>query len=456
VEWLAVAFALLIVHAALFRKLIYPSIGDSIGYRTLARRLVESGLFSAVAYDPIRTYGYPLFLSPLVLIERFTSIPLELLAAELQCAVYLSAAWLLRSEIRRISRRLSEWVFIAFCLNVFVLGYVAETLTESLTLSLITLVGWCWLWSVRSFRSRSWMLAATTGSLLAGFAVMVRPANLFLVAAWIVGQAMLALRRRIGPRIGEASRRAAVFVLALAAVAAPCIPQFYNNIIFGRVATPLLASDLPTLQLFVGIRNLKIVYGLNPLPAVAVQYVNPFAIATSSSIDRNQPLRWYRENPGAGLATIILHEFALLDQDFLFIYIVDISPPYRIPLTMINHAGIGLAVYALWLSIRARTSGGRRMPILRISWPVISLFIVGVCAIYGGSQVEARYGLPLILIAAPLAVGAIFQLRYASGRRRALVAGMIAFYTISAVLASQWMRSQSPVIVKLENAHLFR
>ena len=75
-EWLGACFALLFVHAALFRKIIYSaSIGDAIEYQTLARRIADSGLFSAAAYAPARTYGYPLFLSPLASLEKLTSIP---------------------------------------------------------------------------------------------------------------------------------------------------------------------------------------------------------------------------------------------------------------------------------------------------------------------------------------------------------------------------------------------
>src|SRR5450759_5488452 len=88
-EWLAVAFALVVVQAALFRNLIYAaSCCDAIGYRNLAGGIVDHGLFSAAAFDGLRTYGYPLFLSVLQLLGRLTSIPIPLLASEVQLCVY--------------------------------------------------------------------------------------------------------------------------------------------------------------------------------------------------------------------------------------------------------------------------------------------------------------------------------------------------------------------------------
>src|ERR1019366_5430450 len=109
-----------------------------------AKRILDKGLFSAAGFSNLRTYGYPLFLSAFRLVERFTSVPAAWLAVEFQLCIYLLAVWLLRNEIRRISWRFGQWLFVALCLNVFVLIYAAETLTESLSLSLIVLLGSCW------------------------------------------------------------------------------------------------------------------------------------------------------------------------------------------------------------------------------------------------------------------------------------------------------------------------
>jgi hypothetical protein len=452
-EWLAVAFALLCVHAAFFRKLIYSaSCCDAAGYQELGRNIVDHGLFSAAAFSALRTYGYPLFLSALRLLERFTTIPLALLTTEFQLCIYLLAVWLLRNEIRRIWWRFGQWLFVAFCLNVFVLIYAAEALTESLSLSIVVLLGWCWLWSVRIFRSRRWMLAAATGGLLAGLAVMVRPANLFLPAAWIAGQAFLVLSRRIGPRPGEATRRAAVFVLMLVAVAVPSVPQFYNNIVFANAMTPLVAFDLGSLQVNVGITKLKYATARPPVKALEIYYVNPFADAANGiRIDPAHPLRWYRENPIAGFKTVLLHAFALLDQDLIFPFIVDLSPSYRIPLAVLNHVGIGLALWALWLWIRSGRRVGRDGPLLRISLPLVMIYILGVVVIYGTACVEARFGLPLILLAAPLALAAIRHFQRLTTRRLVLPGATIAVYTVLAIATSGWMRSQSPAISEWEH-----
>ena len=450
-EWLAVACALLIVHAAFFRRLIYfPScpVCDAVLYQDLARHILDNGLFSAAAFCDFRTYGYPLFLSALGWLERFTSVPLSLLAMETQLGIYLLAGWLLRNEICRISWQAGRCLFVALCLNVFVLVYAAETMTESLSLTIAVLLAWCWLWSLRIFRSRKWMPAAITGGVLAGFAVMVRPANLSLLAAWVAGQAILVLSRRIGPHPGEAVRRSPVFALMLGAIAVPCIPQLYNNIVFGKAATPLVAHDLASFQINTGITSLKYITGRPPIPISQIYYVNPFAKA--ANIDPGHPLRWYRENPASGFKTLSLHAFALLDQDFIFPYVVDLTPPYRIPLAVLNHVGIGLAAWALWLWIWHDPRFGAG-PILRITLPVIMLYIFGVFVICGAAVVEARFGLPLILLAAPLAGAAIRHFLRLPARRLVLPGATVAVYTAMAIGASGWMRSQSPAISNLEH-----
>jgi hypothetical protein len=443
IEWLAIAVSLFIVHAAFFRKLMFTGwCCDGAGYQEIARHITSHGMFSSEAFNDMRTYGYPLVLSLLGLVERVTSIPLTLLSTEFQAGIYLLAAWLLRNEIQRIDLRLGRWVFVVLCLNVFVLTYAAETLTESPTLSIILLLASCWLWSVRRFRSRRWALTALAGGVLAGFSVMVRPANLFLPVAWIAGQATLMMFRRVGPRPGERVRRVAVFVLTLTAIAAPSVPQLYNNIVFGHKATPLVAFDQGRDTIAWGVRHLKFVTGLPPVSNVDVPYINPYAIHTNSS----SPLSWYRDNPAAGIKTIFWHSFALIDQDFIYPYVVDLSPSYRIPLALINHIGIGLAVYALWLWLKAARRPGKGRPILRINAPFTACYILGVFAVYCTVRVDARYGLPLILLAGALAVPAVRHLKQLPVRRLIVPAVAVAVYTTAAIAASGWMRSLAPLI----------
>jgi hypothetical protein len=145
-----------------------------------------------------------------------------------------------------------------------------------------------------------------------------------------------------------------------------------------------------------------------------------------------------------------LHAFALIDQDFLFPYVVDLSPWYRIPLAVLNHLAIGLAGWALWLWIRAaRRRGGS--PILRISLPVVMLSIIGVFVICGGTGVEGRFGLPLILFAVPLAGSAIRYFRRLPARSLVFSGAAIAAYIALAVATSGWIRNQSPEIAGLHD-----
>src|SRR5262249_21104685 len=244
-EWLAAACAILFAHFCLFRNLSHPAVCcDAEGYSDLSEAITHFGITSPQSYSLVRTYGYPLFLAVLRLLQRGTSLPFRLVILEWQLAFYLFAAWLLRREIARSSRHLAALAFIGLCANVFVLIYTAEMLTESLSLTISVLLAACWLWSVRVFRSKRYLLAVFTGSALAGYGVMVRPANLYLVGAWVVGQVILAWKRRMNPRSGEWKRRAAALALMSMGIVLPMVPQTYNNLVIAEKLTPLIAADL--------------------------------------------------------------------------------------------------------------------------------------------------------------------------------------------------------------------
>ena len=74
--------------------------------------------------------------------------------------------------------------------------------------------------------------------------------------------------------------------------------------------------------------------------------------------------------------------------------------------------------------------------------------------IYGATRVEARYGLPLILLVVPLAAGGFRRLRRLPTRPLILVASAIVLYAITGYLTSEWMRSLSPPIIKWQHTHL--
>src|SRR5262249_41612739 len=150
-------------------------------------------------------------------------------------ALYLLAAAFVRRRLAELWPSIAPWAFAAIALNAFVLSYVPESLTESLSLTLILFGTGCWLGLVagRGPVGRH----VPIGSLLMGTAVMVRPANLFALGAWTVAVVLVGTSRRLPARTWVA----VAFVL-MAGAALPMVPQYVNNVRNYGQCTPLIVA----------------------------------------------------------------------------------------------------------------------------------------------------------------------------------------------------------------------
>jgi hypothetical protein len=440
-EWLALALAVLVAHLFHWRLLEYPSEYDSQGYRNIADEFVREGLFTRYQWSEIRTYAYPLLLSVLVRAARALGAPAGWVVFEAQLALYLLAAAFLRRRLAVPWPAFAPWAFVAIVLNPFALSYVPESLTESVTLSLILLAAGCWL---ALFAGRgpawSWVLA---GSLILGTAVMVRPANLFALAAWGVALAALFVARRPPARAWLPCALALVVGCVL-----PIVPQYANNVRnYGR-HTPLVVASLGTKQQYWGIANIKYATVVFPAPARSalverprVFYVNPLAAGTAA--DEHSPLSWYLEYPGAGALTLALHVFNMLDQDLLFTYSRDLDPWYRIPVGVVNHALVALALIGAGvLAARAR-----RDPGLALGAAGLAAYALAHVGLHATTLVEMRFGLPLLLLASPLASAAVRALlARPAWYPRLLAAAFVVAWIAGSLSLSHWVRQQAPLI----------
>jgi hypothetical protein len=355
---------------------------------------------------------------------------------EVQLALYLAAALYFRAGMVRIAPSAARIVFAAVALNAIALSYTPESLTESLSLTLIIVVAGAWLRVLASATAPP-PRALVAGMLAAAFAMMVRPANVFVLAAWLVAVLAVAVAHRW-------TWRATAFaaIASIACVAIAFAPQIAINLRFYDQATPLPAASLGHNQQIWGIANLKYGTAMPPVPLPSVFYVNPFAQARP--VDEARPLRWYRDNPGAGAATLALHAFNMVDQDLLFSYSRDLDPWYRIPLGVLTHGCVALALLGLWRWSRyaARDSSGR------VAVVALVAFVGFHLAVHVFTAVEMRFGLPLLLVAFPL--GAWYAADFAGTGRRGkhvlLVAAWVVFWVGASLAVSTWVRDQSPSI----------
>ncbi len=430
-EWLVLAAAVAIAHGFYARIVRYPSDFDAVNYLQIAADIVANGLFRPFYYANVRTYGYPLFLAALERASAVTGLDWRLLVFEVQLVVYLGACVALRHAVARRAADFAPWVLATLALNVFALSYTPESLTESLSASLVMLAAALWI----RMREPGAALATPVlmGSLLVSYAVMVRPAALFALAAWVAALVLLAVERRPGWR-----RTALLAALLVVGSAAPVAPQIVNNVRNYGEATPLVVARLGTNQQIWGIQYLKYATALPPVPLPSVFYDNP--MLAGRPIDSAHPLAWYVRYPSAGVRTLALHAFNMLDQDLLFTYARTLDPWYRIPLAIVNHAMLALAMVAAVLMARR----GRAFTVTGLA---LAAFVLAHVALHATTAVEMRFGLPLLVLAGPMAAWTVRTLaRIPSAGPRAATAAFVVAWVALALLLSDWVRAQAPQI----------
>jgi hypothetical protein len=437
-EWIALVLAIALAHLFYLRIVAYPSSYDARNYFQIADDINRNGLFSKFFYSDLRTYAYPLFLAMLLRAASLVHVPVGWLMFEMQLALYLIAAYFVRQRLVTLWPAFAGWAFIGIVLNVFALSYTPESLTESVSLSLILATAGCWL----AFVLRPTWQRVLAGSIAVGVAVMVRPANLFVLVAWAVGVTAVCVAQRPAARIVSGAA-----VALIAGVALPMVPQYINNLRHYDAPTPLVSARLGHNQQIWGIANLKYATAMPPVPNPSIFYENPFAKVGPA--DDDSPMSWYVQHPRAGALTIGLHTFNMLDQDLLFTYSRDLDPWYRIPVGVATHAIVLCALIGIVMLIRrARTDGNCALAAI-----TVLAFIVAHIALHATTAVEMRFGLPLLALAVPAAIAAIRELARASMRTRVFAATAVICYTAAALMLSDWVRQQAPSIRAWEAAH---
>ena len=434
-EWVCVAFAAVVAHAFLLHEWFFPSAWDAQSYVDIAKDIAERGLIRKFHGSDFRTYGYPFTVSLVFRAAAWTGVSFVLLLFELQFLAYCGAALFLRRSLVPIGANAARIVFGGVLVNFYALIYTPESLTESISLTLLVFTAGWW---VRLWRDgiTAWPLLA--GSVTVGFALMVRPANAFMIAAWVFGFVLLTWRQR--PPVARALLHAILLVLA---VALPMAPQIRNNVIHYAKWSPMVFADLGQLQQSLGVQNLKYATALPPVPRAPVYYNNPLYAGTT--LDEGAPWSWYLDYPLRGAATIALHTFNLTDQDLLFTYSRDLAPWYRVPLGIVNHAVVALGLLGIvLLGQRVYAAGDLRW---RDAYLTLFALIGANLAVYAWTAVEMRFGSVLLLVLFPLAGYAVLRVAATPGARakRAVALGTAA-YVVLALALSAWVRDQSALI----------
>jgi hypothetical protein len=363
----------------------------------------------------------------------------RLLAFLAQIPILIGAALFGAFAARRpTTLRSPDWaVYWALALNPLLLSHATESLTDFLSAALV-FVGWASSLPppLDSGRSSGWREEgrAILAFLAVGCAAAIRPAN--IAVAFALGVCWVLKGRMFG------RPRARVWLVAVASLALPLVPQVLINARQHRQFSPLVVGDLYLEARYYGLRNLKYAGVVIPGEGERLFYENPF-YTPSAPTWRQFALT----HPARCAATLALHAFALVDYDFPFTYITQWRPWYRWPLRLSVDLFVFVAAISLSRALRRWLAGNRRS---RRDFGTIAAAIVTLClvAVYLLSSIETRYSLPLFFIWTPAVVNAA---RHAIGflrRRPAARAWKTALMSalLLAVCAglSTWLSAQAP------------
>ncbi len=396
----------------------YPPCCDALQYVEMARYYEANGLSPYAPHADVRTFGYPWFLSMVSRAAGAVGMPLRAAVFVAQLAMYFGFALFLR---RRLSMLFGPGagaaVFYGLTFNVLLFPYLALSLTDGFSVILLLGAGCLLIGVSTDDRPRMLAFRSVLLGLLVGFAVVVRPANLWFVSLIVIGALLVLRKRGLAPgRPGVRASLSALLFVAIAAIAglAATLPQSAVNWARARQATPLPIYDLKTKQVEAGLRNIK--YATSMVGgAKGLFYRNPLFPESKA----RHGIEWYVHEPLRGAATLALRMFGGFDFDYLFPYIYDLRPSYRPLLFVISQLivffGLGGVVMLAWPALAQRVLGALAAD--RFCWKapigagqVFIPVFVAWAAIYGVSAIENRFALPMITLLMPVAVAAISTL----------------------------------------------
>jgi hypothetical protein len=432
---------------------------DARGYYELAKIIGENGVFrfsdDKHTMDPafhvlfeLRTYGYPLFVAICSLFTNHDKLAVQIVVFNMQLLIYILTCHFAAKCLGSVFRApgFTTCLYTCTVLNPFLLIYATELLTDLLSAVTIYLVLVLVLKAGLDRgryddpsgepcdRPQQRLRIVFIASVLAGFSAMLRPANVSIVLALLVIFSMgVALTRRL-PLIQ--------LVAMGLGLAIPFVPQLANNYRTFHKIQPIVVGNLRQEQLLMGVRFLKygtVVIG-NEDPRLC--YDNPFIRPSIS-----KPADFLRKRPLGYALTLLLHAFALVDQDFPFPYIRDLHPWYRWPLSILNYVFLAGVIYGILMAIR-RFARRRRVDKETFAALAILIMSVSYLTLYIPCDAENRFSLPLLLLWSPFFVNGLLRLRLVLASRCYQRAGRAAVSLVvfvgCCIWLSSWMQMQAP------------
>ncbi len=382
-----------------------PLYYDAKNYVRAANGIRSGGLLSAWPGAGLRTYGYPLALSiPLAAADALKVAPVVGIFL-FQWTLFVGSARLAVNTLFDAPRTRS-FAFIAVAANPLLVVYTPQALTESLTITCILFATACLGGAYRAHSPVSKAAWLAFGSLTAGFALEVRPGNLFVPISYCVGAVLVLWMSRT-----RLSRLAlvALAVLTLVGIGAPMVPQIMVNWHKYGIVSALPKKNIAEIQLQYGIQNLRYATNVSDCGKGGIYFTNPLAASSSSEspsseLSTSKILRFYAFNWPNGPETAAIHVFSALDPRPFLTYQTAYGASYERALQALTLAIIGLAGLAIanapWSIRRIQPDG--------VFLGATTLFSLAVLTI---SAVELRFGIVVVTSLSILAASGAARLK---------------------------------------------
>jgi hypothetical protein len=376
--------------ALTLRHHAYPSAGDSWWYVFYAFRFRINGLL--YDFGTIRTYGYPLFLTPLTYISGFSQERLFITASAVQSALYGAAALWVSVKMRLIGGCWSLATLLTVLFNPVALALVTDTLTDGLSFTLVIALTALALDLARPYRLWRTNFSIFAGAFIAAFAMMLRPGNLPVLIAWHLAMVLAII---LAPQWRDV-RRVLLITSATALLVAGAVfwlPQaVYAARQYGQLSM-LPICQLGRFQTALGILSWKYDTIMSADGAAPWYYISPLF---SGAIKLDGSLRWYIDHPYLGLVTMLGHVFMSFNVFTPFTYIYDLHPGYGPVLRLMNWVLITtgllrLAQFAIWAG---KSNALHCMIATRANFlAFVTLGCLGTVALNSVVAVETRFNL---------------------------------------------------------------
>ncbi len=359
----------------------YPQAYDALHYQEIAK--------SCSYANDTRLYGYTLFLS---LFYTMLEAKFAIYAATIcQIFLYFFAVFYFLSQVAKANTR-KLLLYSLLVLNIFLYPYLSLTLTDGMTVSLLVIILALLLSIFTSKNITNNTIKIFLVGLVIGYSLMVRPAYIFLAICFPLFFSFIWMHHGIKKSLTLTGICCGGFILAV-------LPQLLINIIVFDKTTFFPAIQLGDRQIGWGIAFLKYATNLSDAGPAGMYYLNPYINEITKG---GTTLVWYIQHPVVGLKTVFMHIFGSLDFDYLFPYIYDIDPDYRLLLFILSQTIIYFSIFGYFQTWRKREEMGSGeqffylilLPAIIVSWALLTGIVVP----------ENRFSLPAVTILLPFAV----------------------------------------------------